>query len=215
MKFITFDTETTGLPRERWGQIADSSNWPYIIQLSWMLYDNELNRVTKGNDIIKIDADVNLTPESINVHGITRERCNREGIPIKTAILNFQKALKEADVVIAHNLNFDKRLMMAECHRNGMRHEFYNSKAYYCTMKNSIDLCKIEAISQKTGEKYFKYPKLTDLHIHLFNTIPEGTHDALVDIIICFRCYYKMIYHEDVAFKNRIIGGMITKLCKI
>ena len=215
MKFLTFDTETTGLPRDRHGKINDSSNWPYIVQLSWILYDDETNRVFKSNDIIKIDDTVEISQESINVHGITRKRCIEEGISIKSAISKFQKAMADAHVIIAHNIEFDKKLMMAECARNKMRHEFYNSKGYYCTMKNSVKLCKIEAISQKTGEKYFRYPRLSYLHEFLFNTSPKGTHDALVDILICFRCYYKMVYSIDVASKNRQIGALMTKLCKI
>ena len=215
MKYLTFDTETTGLPKSRWGKIGDSSNWPYILQLSWILYDNETNRLFKSNDIIKLDDDVDISVESINVHGITRKRSQQDGIPIKHAINKFQKAMADANVVIAHNLDFDKRLLMAECCRNKMRHEFYNSKAYYCTMKNSVSLCKIEAINDKTGEKYFKYPKLSVLHKHLFGTNPQGTHDALVDILICFRCYYKMVFNTDISARNRQIGGLISKLCKI
>ena len=215
MKFLTFDTETTGLPRDRYGRIEDSSNWPHVVQLSWILYDNETNRLFKSNDIIKVDDSVDITLESINVHGITRKRCNQDGIPIKTALTKFQKAMKDADVLIAHNLDFDKKLLMAECARNKMRHEFYNNKGYYCTMKKSVDLCKIEATNSKTGEKYFRYPRLSYLHEFLFETTPLGTHDAMVDILICFRCYYKMVYSIDVAYKNRQIGGMISKMCKI
>ena len=95
MKFLTFDTETTGLPRDRYGKIDDSSNWPYVVQLSWILYDNETNRLFKSNDIIRVNDDVDISPESINVHGITRKRCNQDGIPIKTALSKFQKAMKE------------------------------------------------------------------------------------------------------------------------
>lgn len=215
MKYLVFDTETTGLPRERWGKIDDSSNWPHVVQLAWILYDNETNRLFKSNDIIKLDDSTVLSQSSINIHGITRERCDREGIPIKTAILKFQKALKDANIVIAHNLDFDKRLLMAECSRNKMRHEFYNTKTYYCTMKNSVNLCKIEGVNKKTGKIYFKYPKLSVLHEKLFGTIPQGTHDALVDNLICFRCYYKMMFNSDISEKNRQIGGLITKLCKI
>ena len=114
MKFLTFDTETTGLPRDRYGKIDDSSNWPYVVQLSWILYDNETNRLFKSNDIIRVNDDVDISPESINVHGITRKRCKEDGIPIKTALIKFQKAMKDADILIAHNLDFDKKLLMAE-----------------------------------------------------------------------------------------------------
>ena len=129
MREVIIDTETTGLPRDRRGRIDDSSNWPHIVQLSWILYDNETNRLFKSNDIIGIDDSVEISKESIAVHGITRKRCRDEGIPIRSAIIKFQKAMADANVVIAHNLEFDKKLMMAECARNKMRHEFYKAKA--------------------------------------------------------------------------------------
>jgi DNA polymerase III epsilon subunit-like protein len=215
MKFLTFDTETTGLPRDRRGRIEDSSNWPYILQLSWILYDNETNRLFKSNDIIELPDSVEISKESIAVHGITRKRSRDDGIPIRKAIVKLQKAMADANVIIAHNLEFDKKLVMAECARNKMRHGFYNNKGYYCTMKNSVDLCKIEATNATTGEKYFRYPRLSYLHEFLFGTTPMGTHDALVDILVCFRCYYKIVYDTDIASRNRQIGALMTKMCKI
>ena len=38
MKILVFDTETSGLP-ERSASIYEHSKWPYIIQLSYVLYD--------------------------------------------------------------------------------------------------------------------------------------------------------------------------------
>ena len=81
-------------------------------------------------------------------------------------------------------------------------------------MKNSVNLCKIEATNSKTGGNILD-TRSSYLHEFLFKTTPLGTHDALVDILICFRCYYKMIYNVDVAYKNRQIGGMISKMCKV
>ena len=215
MKCLTFDTETTGLPRDRRGSISDSSNWPYTLQLSWMLYDDDMNCLSGSDDIILVDESVAISDESIGIHGITRAKCRRDGIPIDVAIHKFQVALREADVVIAHNLDFDKRQLMAECSRNNLRHEFYNSKGYYCTMKRGIDICKIEATNPTTGRTYYRYPKLPALHEKLFGASPRGTHDALVDILVCFRCYYKMVYDVDVAARNRQIGGLIAGLCGV
>ena len=39
MKVLVFDTETTGLPTERNASISDLKAWPYIVQLSYILYD--------------------------------------------------------------------------------------------------------------------------------------------------------------------------------
>ncbi len=44
MRILVFDTETTGLPIKRNGSIDDSSNWPFIIQISWVIYDTYLER---------------------------------------------------------------------------------------------------------------------------------------------------------------------------
>ena len=72
-------------------------------------------------------------------------------------------------------------------------------------MKSGQSLCKIEKIS-RAGKKYFKYPTLSELHNHLFNSIPNNTHDAMVDILICLRCYCKMKYDFDICKKNNKIN---------
>jgi DNA polymerase III subunit epsilon len=215
MKYLIFDTETTGLPRDRNGSVDDSSNWPYVVQVAWMTYDDETNRHTKSSDIIRVSESVVISKESIAVHGIDRARCVREGVPIETVIRKFQRALRGADVVIAHNLDFDKPLIMAECGRHSIPHGFCNSKEYYCTMKNGIKLCKLESTNPRTGRTYYRYPKLDALHEKLFGSVPRGTHDALVDVLVCFRCYCKMVRGVDIAAKNRQIGGLIAGLCGV
>jgi hypothetical protein len=40
MKVLVFDTETSGLPSERNSSILDTVKWPYILQLSFMVYDD-------------------------------------------------------------------------------------------------------------------------------------------------------------------------------
>ena len=62
-------------------------------------------------------------------------------------------------------------------------------------MKNSINICKIEKINKK-GEKYYKYPKLIELYKHIFNNDVNNLHDSMTDILVCFRCYYYLMYNE-------------------
>ena len=68
----------------------------------------------------------------------------------------------------------------------------------YCTMKNNINFCAIERIN-KNGNKYFKYPTLSELYEKLFYIIPKGTHDSLVDVLLCLRCYCKIKFNEDIT----------------
>ena len=74
MRVICFDTETTGLPENRNTSIYETSKWPHIVQLSFMVYDVEKKEIVEEYDeIIKIDEGVVLTPKSVEIHRISRD----------------------------------------------------------------------------------------------------------------------------------------------
>ena len=55
MKVLVFDTETTGLTKVKNPSIFDFDKWPYILQLSYILYDTEEKMIDLIYDeIIKI-----------------------------------------------------------------------------------------------------------------------------------------------------------------
>ena len=83
----------------------------------------------------------------------------------------------------------------------------------YCTMAEGTNLCKIERKSDRTGEIYYKYPKLSELHNHLFGYEPRGMHDSMADILCCLRCYFKMKFERDVLFDNRQIASLWREKC--
>ena len=205
MKVLVFDTETTGLPKEKNPSIYESSKWPHIIQLSYIVYDSDSNDLVElVDDYINIAFDVNIDPESEKIHKISREML-KDGVPISVALAKFNLHANKCDLLVAHNVSFDKRMLMVEGIRSKIR---MNISDTYCTMKNSIELCKIEAVS-RTGEKYFKYPKLAELHYELFKKIPKNTHNALIDILICLRCFCKMELNKDISRINRPIRLML------
>lgn len=203
MKVLVFDTETTGLPSERNPSVKEVDKWPHIIQVSFILYDTETIEMLECKDhIIKLNDNVDISPESIKVHGITRSQSMRKGIPIMNALNDFNNALKQADWVVGHNLSFDKRMVMAESNRLKIPQYFTygngRGKKEYCTMMNSVEMCQIEAIG-RSGQSYYKYPKLHELHEHLFQTMPTGLHDSMGDVLICLRCYGMMRHEHDIA----------------
>ena len=206
MKVLIFDTETTGLPIGRNPSIFDTSKWPHIVQLSYIVYDtNDIKLITCKDYIIKVDESVVISDESINIHGITRSMCNRKGIQLRFALDDFNEALKSCDWVVGHNISFDKRMIMVESNRLQIPQYFTNiaghGKKEYCTMKNSVELCKI-VTHNKSGQEYYKYPKLQELHEKLFETTAKGTHDSMGDVLICLRCYGKMVHNHDIVNKG-------------
>lgn len=202
MKVIVFDTETTGLPTERNPSITQPWKWPHIVQISYILYDTDArNMITCQDHIINIDDSVEISKRSQEIHGISRSLCKRRGVDIKLALEDFNEHLRQADVVVAHNISFDKRMIMVESIRNKLAQYFTidgRRKIEFCTMKRSTELCKIE-VTSKDGDKYFKYPTLTELHKKLFNITPNGVHDSMADVLICLRCYAMCEHDHDIT----------------
>jgi DNA polymerase III epsilon subunit-like protein len=212
MKILVFDTETTGL-QEKGASIYDKSKWPHIIQLSYILYDMSNNSALIKNNYIKIDDSVIISQESFNIHNISREILDTQGINIVPALNEFNESLKQCDIVVGHNISFDKRLIFVECLRHNVKQyftQFINNqkihKPEFCTMKNTIDFCKIERFNN-TNQVYNKNPKLSELYSLLFpnEALPTNLHNSLVDVAMTLRCYVKYVYANDVKEENENI----------
>jgi DNA polymerase III epsilon subunit-like protein len=206
MKVLVFDTETTGLPIERNPSITETDKWPHILQISFILYDDETCKILDIQDhIIKLDEKIIISEESTAIHGITRYICDKKGISITDAIDMFNNILQKTDLIVGHNISFDKRMIMVECIRHKKPQYFTRfgvKKNEYCTMKTTSELCAIEKINTTTNEKYFKYPNLSELHEKLFGNKPKGTHNSLADILICLRCCEKLRNDKDISKKG-------------
>ena len=70
---------------------------------------------------------------------------------------------------------------------------------------------RIKAIS-KSGKQYTKYPKLIELHNHIFkiSDIDQyNLHNSLVDVIICLKCYIKLNLGIDIVDKNKELKNLL------
>tara|TARA_B100000424_G_scaffold271643_1_gene275449 strand:+ start:4814 stop:5497 length:684 start_codon:yes stop_codon:yes gene_type:complete len=214
-KVIVFDTETTGLPKtnqkpNKWNTYL----YPHIVQFSWFIFDINQKKVIKTCDyIIKVPDEIEIPIESTNVHGITTKISLEKGIDIKIALREFTKDLLDSHYLVAHNINFDKKVVSAEYLRNGLidwiaRHR----KTEFCTLANSIELCQIYK-TNKRNEKYLKWPKLMETHQQLFKTIPNNLHNSLIDIYVCFRCFHMLAFGEDINKINPRFSREFNTLC--
>ena len=189
MKVLVFDVETTGLPKKRNASIFELDNWPYIVQFSWMIYDISENKITSVQDfVIRLPDNVTIPEDSIKIHGITNEM-SRNGYDIKNILYIFMNYVKRVDIVVAHNIEFDKNVVSVETVRNFGTNMWDGIKTpEYCIMK-------------KCTSKYSRWLRLESLHEKMFNYKPRGTHNSLNDIFICFRCFIQKYINQDI-FKN-------------
>ena len=196
MSTIIFDTETTGLPRSKYGLITDDSNWPYIVQLAWIIV-NKNGIVKTQNYIIKLPAGVSISAEVTKIHGISNKMMREEGISASIGFREFIDDMNKSTFFVAHNIAFDTKILRAELYRHKMFSEInmIDRKKKYCTMKHGTDICKIK---HSTYDKW-KWPTLVELHWVLFGQELQESqlHNAFVDVLICLRCYWKMKYGED------------------
>ena len=218
---MIFDTETTGLPNGVY--VVENYNlnlWPYIVQLSYIIYNDETNEIIKKkNSILKLPNNIIIPNNVVLIHGITNETSQKYGTDCVSSLIGFMEDYSKVDILIAHNITFDVNMIRVELLRHVLYDEFIKlkeTKKHYCTMKSTINLCNLKQINQRTKCEYLKFPKLIELHQHLFNIELEPTklHNAFNDVLICLRCYFKLKFNEDVCEKNKSLNGFISNLLK-
>jgi len=184
--YLFFDTETTGLPRDWNASVDDVDNWPRIVQISWVIYRNGI-KISSSDFIIKPEG-FRIPTESSNVHGITTERAEKEGVSLQAVLTEFQNLIEQADLIIAHNISFDEKIVGAEFIRKNMS-DSLESKKTICTMKKSTDFC---AIPSSNGHNDYKWPKLSELYMKLFDTEFEDAHNSFADVNATAKCFWEM-----------------------
>jgi len=182
--YLFFDTETTGLPRNYKAPLTNSSNWPRLVQHAWIITDEAGAELEKHEYIIKPE-DFTIPYQATKLHGITTEQANTEGILLEIVLREFVSALNEAEVLVAHNFNFDSKILGAEFVRKKMKSPLFN-KPHICTMKSTTNFCNIP------GPYGYKWPTLTELHLKLFGTDFKEAHNAIVDVKACAKCFFQL-----------------------
>lgn len=203
---LIFDVETTGfLPSKT---ITEFEKMPHVLQLSFIVYDLTLMCVVKMLDIIvKVDPMVVIHENITKLTGITRDQCDRDGIPIQDGLCEFYREYMTCDYIVGHNITFDKKFLKIEFSRHMeelepscphigriFEKEFEKEMGIttYCTMQNGRKLCNLVRTNVK-GREYIKSPKLAELYEKLFGKVPENLHNSIVDTYATMGCFLKMI----------------------
>jgi DNA polymerase III epsilon subunit-like protein len=182
--YLIFDTETSGLPRNWSAPASDVDNWPRLVQLGWYCCDAS-GQVLRSQQYLIKPQGFKISPQAAQLHGITTQLALRDGVDLLPVLEEFSAEVRAAKVVVAHNLDFDQKVMQAEFVRAKLADAFARKKRI-CTMKETADYCRLP------GKYGYKWPSLTELHRHLFGTPFEGAHGALADAEACQRCFFRL-----------------------
>jgi len=217
---------------------SDDSDYPHAVQMSYILYDMEKNTAKIFDEIVQLQSGVGITAESQAIHHISLERTqgktrrvkNRQtgryrlqfNLTIGEILRKFMPEFRKADVIVSHNIQFDRNILLAEMDRlrrnkpifDTYIQEVYTSRKTYCTAKNGAYVCKIGAIN-RIGREYYRMPKLTVLYATLFGDIQldqTKLHNALYDVIICLRCFCQMQLGVDIYGLNNTVSALLDDL---
>ncbi len=182
--FVFFDTETTGLPKNWKAPISDVNNWPRLVQLAYILTNNNGEVIEKGDYIVKPEGFI-IPEESSKIHRITNEKANKEGKSIDFILKKFESIIKKVDYIVAHNMAFDEKIIRAEFFRSNIE-TLFSEKKKICTMEKTTNYCAIN------GPYGYKWPKLSELYYKLFERNFVEAHDAAIDIKATSECFWEL-----------------------
>lgn len=169
--WIGFDTETTGISPKRDRivtaavVVSDASGAGGVVTRDWLA-----------------DPGVKIPAGATNVHGITTEKAQRDGQPIRDVLEEVNAALAEhlaaGAVLVVFNAGFDLPLLEAESERHGVRTAAQRLGSPLQPVADPLVLDRA-LVKFRRGKR-----RLSDLATHYSVTIPRGTHAADVDALL-------------------------------
>lgn len=190
MNTLFFDTETTGkfdfkLP-------PDHPSQPHLVQLAAVLLDDTGTERAGINLLVKPDG-WTISEEVVAIHGISEEMATTCGIGLKNVAYLFNALCYQADLLVAHNIDFDRSIMLSVFVRNQIGHRL-NKINRYCTMKSATPIVKLP--HPNGGMHSYKWPTLTECMDFFFGEDFSGqAHDAYRDVVACARVYNALKEH--------------------
>jgi len=189
---LYFDTETTGIYQSKLP--ATHPSQPHLVQLAAILVDRDNRERASVNLIVKPDG-YTIPKEASNVHGITTELALKYGVPLMVAVAAFTNLRALAEMLVAHNIQFDLGIMATAIHRTGRQPAHPGPTTHVCTMELSTPILKLPPTSRMiaAGFNKFKNPNLAECYRHFFDEELEGAHDAMVDVRGCMRVHNELM----------------------
>lgn len=188
LRLLFFDCESTGLPVRRDLSPWEVEGWPRLVQLAWGTYDLLGKLLDIHSHIIRPEGFI-IPAEATSIHGITHSRAVEEGEDLARVLDEFAAAVESpAITLVAHNIDFDCGVVAAEFIRLKKNPRLLELPAV-CTMKTTTEVC---CLPRPSGWG-FKWPTLDELHLHLFGSYYEGSHDAASDLQACARCFFRLV----------------------
>lgn len=195
MNTLFFDTETTGLVKDRYE--ATHPKQPMPVQIGMKLDAVNRREMMAANYLIVPDG-WTMDAKASEITGLDDNMAKEFGTHLITGVEFFLDMVKNAEIIVAHNANFDITVMRraAFVYYDLIGEDYedpFAGKTMICTMLAALDIVKAPHKSGGKVRGQWKWPRLEECIKFFFNEELEGAHDALVDVRACARVYYEML----------------------
>ncbi len=211
-KYLFCDTETNGLPISYTAPFTDTDNYPRIIELAWELCYENGETIEKTCDLIYPDGWRFPTGDFWKEHGFTEDESLLNGIDPIIAFSNLAVAMNCADVLICHNISFDRPIIECELFRYKL---FPKAIRRQMVENNIIPKAGLRPEDQKLQKECTKllstpilklpgfrggyaWPKLEVAYEYAFGEKMPGAHHASTDVEATKRLYLWLKSLEDI-----------------
>ncbi len=185
--YLIFDTETTGLPRNKNAPLDDFDNWPRLVQIAWQLHDEKGILLSQGNHVVRPDG-FTIPFNAQKIHGISTEKALEAGIDLKEALASFSVDLQKAKVVVGHNIEFDNKIIGSEY----LRSEQVNQLEGFPNIDTGLETKEYCQLTGGIGGR-LKMPKLIELYTKLFGQPFDDAHDAAYDVDATAKAFFECL----------------------
>jgi len=204
MRALFFDTETTGLPKDRNKPATHSpNNWPDPVSISWAVTDGP--KIIRAKSYIIQPNGWQIPQDSIKIHGITQQMAEADGVDLRQVMKEFVRDLLYVDIAIAHNIEFDRNVITAAALYHCREDVALKWPKYeFCTCESARSICKLPTY-KPTMSGIYKAPKLSELYVHAFKSPPPELflHTSLGDVLVLIAAFFSLWTLEQAASYER------------
>lgn len=177
--FFVYDTETSGFPKDI---PYDHPSQARIVQLAFVVLDEHLKEVMSYKSLIKPNGKWTIPSVVQEIHGFDDAHCQKFGVDLKVAMESFNAARLNCKHEVAHNHQFDKRMIKIESSHVGSLMLSSTPLNEICTMQLTTPICKLPNANGRSG---YKWPKLSEAYEYVTKQKLQKAHDALADVRGC------------------------------
>ena len=185
---LFIDIEASGLPKQWDVPYCTEGNWPYAIQVAWVVFDKD-GRQIKEEDLYIKDKAIAICDQARRIHRLTHEFLQLNGKSREEVLMRLQNDLQTYQPLqVGHFLELDFHVLSAVYHRIGQENPMLNYP-FLCTMLATRHLV------QNPAKKYLR---LEELYAILFNSSLANQHNAMADAVATAKCYFALMERRQV-----------------